>query len=96
MDQETEVRRGNQARELIEHPMMVEALTTIRNSINEQWESSPARDTEGREKLWVMLKLLGNLEGHMREILETGKLAQIQVNQQRSMLQQAKEWAGMR
>jgi hypothetical protein len=95
MDQEREVIRGNQARDLLENPLMVEALTTIRDTIRAQWESSPARDLEGREKLWVMLKLLGNLEGHLKEVLETGKLAQIQVNQKQSLLDRAKQWSGI-
>ena len=96
MDIEREISRGSQAQELLEHPLMVEALQTLRSRIAEQWESSPARDKEGRESLWTMLKLLGNLEGHLREALETGKLARLQLEQKQSALKQAKEWIGMR
>lgn len=96
MDLEREISRGNQAQELLEHPLMVEALQTMRSRITEQWESSPARDKEGRESLWTMLKLLGNLEGHLKEVLETGKLARLQLEQKQSALKQAKEWIGMR
>lgn len=95
MELETEVMRGNQAKDLLEHPLMVEAFHLLRTQVMDQWASSPARDTEGREKLWQLTKLIDKLEGHLREVLETGKLAQIQVNDKKNLAQQAKELLGM-
>lgn len=39
-----------------------------------------------------MLRLLGNVEGHLKEVMETGKLARLQLEQQKSAMQRAKDW----
>lgn len=74
-----ELLAGRDAQYLLEHPTFVEALTKIRAEITDQWSASPARDTDGRERLWVMLKLLDRLEGHIKTVAETGKLAAKQI-----------------
>lgn len=51
----------------------------MRSEITQQWASSPAKDAEGRERLWVMLKLLDRIEGHIKSIAETGKMAKKQI-----------------
>lgn len=73
---ETEIHRGEQAARLLNEPLMVEAFATIRQELNDQWQNSPARDVEGREKLWLSQKLLSRVEGHLRNVLETGQIAQ--------------------
>lgn len=40
-----------------------------------------------------MQKLLKNLEGHLSEIVRTGQLASTQLEQHRTRLQKAKDWA---
>ena len=60
MDEESrllaEQERARQAQELAEHPLFKEALQQYRARLMHEWAESPARDTEGREKLWLMLK----------------------------------------
>lgn len=75
MTDEEAARRGDEARQLLEHPLLAEAFQTIRNEVTEQWQSSPARDVEGREKLWLTLRLLNRLEGQLQSVVETGKVA---------------------
>tara|TARA_R100000544_G_C2179071_1_gene35984 strand:- start:48 stop:194 length:147 start_codon:yes stop_codon:yes gene_type:complete len=36
-------------------------------------------DNHAREKLWLAYQVLGKVENHFKEILETGKLAQKQL-----------------
>jgi hypothetical protein len=43
-----------------------------------------------------MNKLLGSLEAHIAEIATTGKLARLQVEQERSALERAKDWMAER
>lgn len=95
MDEESrllaEQERARQAHELAEHPLFKEALTIYRERLMQQWAESPARDTEGREKLWLMLKTAEAVERHLVELMETGKLASIQLEQRRSLAQRARE-----
>lgn len=74
-----EMDRGQQARDLLEHPLMQEAFSTIRESYLTQWKNSPARDADGREKIWAYLKQLDLIEAHLTTTLETGKMAQHQI-----------------
>lgn len=95
MDEEVrllaEQERARQAQELAEHPLFKEALATYRERLMTQWAESPARDTEGREKLWLMLKTAEAVERHLVELMETGKLASIQLEQRRSLAERAKD-----
>lgn len=75
-----EIEAGRQAEYLLEHPVYQQAFSTLRSEIAQQWASSPSRDAEGREKLWVMLKLLDRIEGHIKSIAETGKMAKKQLS----------------
>ena len=87
---ETEVERARQAREITEHPLWAEAFDAYRKRLMDEWAASPARDTDGREKLWLMVKTASAVERHLAEILETGKLASIQMEKKRSLLERAK------
>lgn len=79
MSLEEEVDAGRQAEYLLEHPIYQQAIATLRSEITQQWATSPARDAEGRERLWVMLKLLDRIQGHITSIAETGKMAKKQI-----------------
>ena len=91
----TEQERARQAQELTEHPLFKEALDTYRQRLTNEWAASPARDTEGRERLWLMLKTADAVEGHLKQLMETGRLASLQLEQNRSLLQRAREWTGL-
>lgn len=91
-----EASRGMAANELLSNELLVEAITTIDDRLTQEWANSPVRDTEGRERIWLMKKLLQNLSGHIRDVAETGKLASIQLERERTLAQKLKsqlnEW----
>lgn len=72
---EDEVRAGQDATYLIEHPIYTGTINKLRSDIEREWRHSPARDADGRERLWVMLKLLERVDQHIKSIAQTGKLA---------------------
>jgi preprotein translocase subunit SecD len=86
----TEVARAEKANELLSDEIMVEAFTVLNRRFTEEWANSPVRDSEGRERIWLMQKLLKSVEDHLREIAQTGKLASLQLHQHQTMLQKAK------
>lgn len=79
MNLEREQRRGEQARRLLEDPLMVEAFAAVEGSLRRQWEASGDGDAAARERLWLMLKLLRRVQGLLTEALETGRLAEAQL-----------------
>lgn len=80
-----ELRRGEQARQLLNNELYQDAVAQVRQAIIDKWISAPMRDIEGQHELKLMLKLLGDLTGYIQTTLETGKMAQIQVESERRM-----------
>lgn len=76
MTPEEELQRGENARRILEDPLFIEAVETIRAEIAAKWQGSPARDTEGRERLYLSRKMLDKIEGHLQSVMASGRLAQ--------------------
>lgn len=90
-----EIDRARQAQELIEHPLFREALDTYRQRLMTEWADSPARDTQGREHLWLMLKTADAVQRHLEQLMQTGRLASLQLENKRSLMQRARAWTGL-
>ena len=65
----------------MEDPIYIEALQKVSQELDQEWINSPIRDTEGREKIYMMRKMLGVLHVQLQSVMETGKLATKQINQ---------------
>ena len=81
MDKEKDIQRGQQAKRILEDPIFLEALQKVSQELDQEWINSPIRDTEGREKIYMMRKMLGVLHVQLQSVMETGKLASKQINQ---------------
>ena len=80
MDKEKEIQRGQQAKRILEDPIYIEALQKVSAELDLEWINSPIRDTEGREKIYMMRKMLNVLLVQLQSVMETGKLASKQIN----------------
>lgn len=78
---EYEILRGQDAEQLLAHPLLAEAFQTIERELTEQWQNSPVRDCEGREKLWLSLKLLQRVHGQIASVVATGQYAKASLAQ---------------
>lgn len=78
---EREIQRGERAEQILNDPIFVEAFEETKQELVSQWENSPARDVEGREKLWLSLKLLQKVHGQLSSVMETGQLAKASLAQ---------------
>ncbi len=82
--------RAAQARELLEHPLLVEALEAFEKEVIAEWKKSPARDQEGRERLFLMLKASDKFRSCLESMVTTGKL----IGVRSSAIDRIKEAAG--
>jgi len=80
MDLEKEQQRGHRAKAILEDEIFVEAIQKVSGELDAEWMNSPVRDTEGREKIYMMKKMLNVLLVQLRSVMETGKLATKQIN----------------
>lgn len=86
---------GDQARQVLDNEAFAAAFADIKQELTDQWAQSPARDHEGREKLYQLLKLTDKLEATLRSSLETGKLAKLELEHQRSLAARALSAVGL-
>lgn len=92
MDIENRINRGSRAKEVLENEVYQETFDTLEQEIMTQWAESPARDQEGREKLFLMLGLTKRLKGILQSTMETGKLAEVELIHQQSLAEKAKAY----
>jgi hypothetical protein len=80
MELEKEQQRGQRAKQILEDEIFAEAIKRVSDELDLEWINSPVRDTEGREKIYMMKKMLNVLLVQLRSVMETGKLASKQIN----------------
>ena len=85
MSTSEELRRGERARQIVENEIYTDAIAAVKQGIFDKWVSAPLRDREGHHELKLMLKLLGELTGYIQTTMDTGKLAQMQLESERRM-----------
>ena len=83
--------QGNRAREILENEAFISAYDAIEQDVIEQWTSSPARDAEGRERLWTYLQMLHKLKAQITQTLETGQLAQLELQHKQTLVDRARK-----
>ena len=81
---------GDRAKEVIENEVFIDAFTQIQNEVIEQWTNSPARDAEGRERLWTYLQMLKRLQAQLQQTMESGQLARIDLEHKRTLVDRAR------
>lgn len=67
--------RGHAAFSLLENELLQEALAAIEKEVMEQWIACPARDKEGKEALWQLIKTSRKFKDILTGYIETGKMA---------------------
>ena len=82
-----ELRRGELARHVVENEIYQDAIKQVREGIIKKWEEAPLRDREGHHELKIMLKLLCEITGYIQTTMDTGKMAQIQLEHDRKVTQ---------
>jgi hypothetical protein len=69
------LRRAERARELLDEPLLREALEAIEAQCFEDWRTTTPRDVDSRERLWLMLQLGRRFRQHLESHIESGRLA---------------------
>ena len=89
----SESARGAKAAELLSNELLIEAFDVIDKRLTDAWKNLPDGKEKDLTKLWITQKLLQSLKGFIEEVAQTGKMASLQLEQDRTMMQRAKEWA---
>lgn len=75
-----DIARGKQAEILLKSELLNEAFETLRAEYLKAWESTGARDTDARERLWQAFQIVGKVKTHLHQAVDSGKLAHFELN----------------
>ena len=69
--------RESNAKRLLNDPLYNEAFDVLRKDLMSRWEASGSTELEARESIWLAMRLLDKLHGHITSIVETGRMNKI-------------------
>ena len=86
-----EISRSNQAKQILENKIFVEAIDSLKKLYSEALlEKTGAKESDTREKLWIAYNVDVKVEQHLSTVIETGKLAEKQLEDFRKQQLQKK------
>lgn len=74
MATEKEIKLSNDAKAIIDNPLYQKAYTDLREELVNELLATPLRDTEAREKIYMMVKMLDSVQTRIQSIMETGTI----------------------
>ncbi len=66
--------RAGRAQNLLNDVLFNEAFDVLKKDLMGRWESSGSTELEARESIWLAMRLLDRLQGHIKSIVETGHM----------------------
>ena len=85
-----EVNQSNKAKDLFDNPLVKESFDKLKNLYSTSLLNTGANETDTREKLQLAYNIVGKVEQHLQEILDTGKLASKQLEDFRTQIKNQK------
>jgi hypothetical protein len=78
---QNEKNRGEKAKLLLEEPLIKEAFALLKNEYQGAIFQTKYNEDETRTALWQAFHITDKVENHLKTVVETGKLATVQLNQ---------------
>ena len=76
-----EEQREAKAKALLDDPIFNEAFDTLKKDLMSRWDHSGSNELEARESIWLAMRLLDRIHGHINSIVETGHMAKMMEKQ---------------
>ena len=70
-------RREEHAKRLMQDELLTEAFDILRKDLLDRWSASGSTEVEARESIWLAMRLLDRIHGHINSIVETGHMNKI-------------------
>ena len=69
--------RERRAQSLINDPLLKESFDVLKEDLMSRWNNSGSADLQARESIWLAMRLLDRIHGHVTSIIETGHMNKI-------------------
>jgi len=66
--------REERAKNLLNNELFNESFEVLREDLMARWNASGTTELEARESIWLAMRLLDRLHGHITSIVETGHM----------------------
>ena len=73
--------REEKAKNLLNNELFNEAFDVLKKDLMDRWEASGSTELEDRESIWLAMRLLDKLHGHITSIVETGRMNKVMSQQ---------------
>ena len=71
---EQDIKRSNQSKRILEDELFIEAVQKIRSNLTQEWLNSDLQNSEQRENIFVMRRMLELVVMQLQSVMETGKI----------------------
>ena len=69
--------REERAKSLLNNELFNEAFEVLRKDLMDRWSASGSSELEARESIWLAMRLLDKIYGHVSSIVETGHMNKV-------------------
>ena len=69
--------REEHAKRLLSDELFNEAFDVLKEDLMSRWNASGSRESDAREAIWLAMRLLDRLYGHITSIVETGHMNKV-------------------
>ena len=73
--------REERAKSLLNNELFNESFDILRKDLMDRWSASGSTELEARESIWLEMRLLDKLYGHVQSIVETGHMNKVMEKQ---------------
>ena len=73
--------RARQANSLLQNELFIESFDVLKQDLLNRWSNSGSTEVEARESIWLAMRLLDRIHGHINSIVETGHMAKMMEKQ---------------
>ena len=70
--EDKEIKRSDQAKRILQDEIFIEAVQKIRSDLNNEWLNSDLKNSEQRENIFVMRRMLELVVMQLQSVMETG------------------------
>ena len=76
-----QIREGKRAAQLLDDPLLKQAFEDLLETYKQEIFNTSFADDNKRRSLWMAYNMLDKIRGHLQSIMESGKLAQKDLEQ---------------
>jgi hypothetical protein len=84
LTKEQKIARADEARRLLENPLIREAFANLRLNYFEAWVEAPPEKVNERDAVYHAARVLSDVEAHLRIVMSQGRIERAQIDKMKA------------